>query len=197
MDKLIRRLSLLSFVLLFLPFFQTCSDKNIISNSWLKNSPMWEKVSNETEISSEKLAYEKEFHLSYEELYKKKEKAISMFLKCQKELTLNGYEMSLFGVEGSIYQTIVKDSNYIFLAFTFVIIMCGFVVFYSYKSKYKTVLILSILNFCLSIIPIIFLYLAEFLEDVDQIKYGYYLFEINLLLIMYLSIMFRKKSDSL
>lgn len=195
MNKLLNRLSILSFLILLLPFFQTCSDKNITENRWLKNSPVWEEVLNVSE--SEKSTNKKEYNLSWEELNAKKKKAINTFLKCRKELTYNGYEMSIFGIDGSFYETIIEDSNYIFLAFTFVIFLCGFVVFYSYKLKYNTVLILSICNFCLSLIPLIFLYLGEFLEDINQIKFGYYLFLINLLLIIYLSIALKKKSDSL
>lgn len=100
---------------------------------------------------------------------------------------MNGYDLSVWALRETKVRDIIEEGNYIFLIFTIVILLCFTQIFYSYKEKHKVVLIISICNLCLSLVPLLLLYLGNFLEDIEQIKYGYYLFLINLLLIIYLS----------
>ena len=91
----------------------------------------------------------------------------------------NGYDL------GSEF---LKDtSQIIYLPFTIVITLCLLSLYLSYKEKFKLIFILSISNFCLLIIPLILFYMAEYLEDIAQIKFGYYMLLSNQILINYFS----------
>ncbi|GEM54041.1 hypothetical protein FB1_02620 [Flavobacterium branchiophilum NBRC 15030 = ATCC 35035] len=72
---MLKKLTIISLFILFFPFFQTCSDKNISENTLLKNSPLTEEVKSEfkTELNG------KNYNLSFEELKQKKKKAINDF----------------------------------------------------------------------------------------------------------------------
>ncbi|WP_264563925.1 hypothetical protein [Flavobacterium sp. N3904] len=193
-STIIRRLSLFSLLILFFPFFQTCSDKNIIENPYLKGGPLSEitqiTVSTSDSPHPEKITVEKvslakdsnsikEYHLSFDELREKKLTAINLFNKRKSEMTSNGYEL------GSEF---LKDaSQMIYLPFTIVIALCLLSVYLSYKEKFKLIFILSISNFCLLIIPLILFYMAEYLEEIAQIKFGYYMLLSNQILINYFS----------
>ncbi|WP_144893844.1 hypothetical protein [Flavobacterium tiangeerense] len=77
---MLKKLSIISLFILFLPFFQTCSDKDIAENTMLKKSPLLEEVKSnpKTELNG------KEFNLTLEELTLKKKKAITDFVKLKK-----------------------------------------------------------------------------------------------------------------
>ncbi|UUC47239.1 hypothetical protein [Flavobacterium cerinum] len=170
----------MSFVILMLPFFQTCSDKNIIHNRFLKDGPALEMISSfpEKEIK----ANEKEYHLSSGELFQLKEQAIETFLKKKKELTYNGYEMSFF-------RTDTGDNRFSleYAFFTIIILLCGLQSFSLFKERYVLSVISGLITIVLSVGALLFLYLCEILEDSNQVKYGYYLFVLQLVLLLYMS----------
>ncbi len=172
---MLKKLSIISLLILFLPFFQTCSDKNISENTMLKNSPLWEEVKNnpKTELNG------KEYNLTFEELTLKKKKAITDFVKLKKELTLNGYEM------GKIFIDDFKTPQWAILPYLISIFINLFLIVYSFKDKPKTTLILGISNITLLIIPLILLYFAKIFEDIEQLKIGYYLLMFNMTLIIF------------
>ena len=77
MNVLAKKISLLSFVLLILPFFQTCSDKNIIHNRLLKGGHAMETV---PLLPKEGIhVNEDRHHLSSDELFLLKEQALKSF----------------------------------------------------------------------------------------------------------------------
>lgn len=61
---MLKKLSIISLLILFLPFFQTCSDKNISENTMLKNSPLLEEVKSDSKAKLNG----KEYNLTFEEL---------------------------------------------------------------------------------------------------------------------------------
>lgn len=172
---MLKKLSIISFLILFLPFFQTCSDKNISENKILKNSPLWEDVKkkSKTELNG------KEYNLTFEELTLKKQKAITDFVKLKKELTLNGYQI------GKLFIEDIKTPQWTLMPFSISILINLFLIIYSFKEKPKTTLILGILNIILLIIPLIMLYFGKIFEDIEQLKIGYYLLLFNLTIIIF------------
>ena len=172
---MLKKLSIISFLILFLPFFQTCSDKNISENKILKNSPLWEEVkkNSKTELNG------KEYNLTFEELTLKKQKAITDFVILKKELTLNGYQI------GKLFIEDITTPQWPLMPFSFSILINLFLIIYSFKEKPKTTLILGILNIFLLIIPLIMLYFGKIFEDIEQLKIGYYLLIYNLTIIIF------------
>ena len=172
---MLKKLSLISLLILFLPFFQTCSDKNISENTLLKNSPLWEQVKNNPKIEISG----KEYNLTFEELTLKKKKAITDFIKLKKELTLNGYQI------GKTFLEDIETPQWLSMPFSISIIINIFLVFYSFTKKPKITLILSLLNIFLLIIPLIMLYFGKIFEDIEQLKIGYYLLMFNMILMVF------------
>ena len=172
---MLKKLSLISLLILFLPFFQTCSDKNISENTLLKNSPLWEQVKNNPKIEISG----KEYNLTFEELTLKKKKAITDFTKLKKELTLNGYQI------GKTFLEDIETPQWLLMPFSISIVINIFLVFYSFTKKPKITLILSLLNIFLLIIPLIMLYFGKIFEDIEQLKIGYYLLMFNMILMVF------------
>lgn len=174
---MLKKLTIINLLILFLPFFQTCSDKRISENSMLKNSPLWEEIkkNSKTELNG------KEYNLTFEELTQKKKKAITDFVKLKKELTLNGYQI------GKIFIEDIETPQWSLLSFTISILINLLLVFYSFKEKPKVTSILGIVNLILLTIPLLLLYYAKIFEDIEQLKIGYYLLIFNLIIIIFQS----------
>jgi hypothetical protein len=172
---MLKKLSIISFLILFLPFFQTCSDKNISENKILKNSPLWEEVKKNSKTDHN----EEEYNLTFEELTLKKQRAITDFVKLKKELTLNGYELAKIFIDD------IKTPQLAVLPYLISFFINLFLMIYSFKDKPKITLILGILNIILLIIPLILLYLAKIFEDIEQLKIGYYLLMFNMIIIIF------------
>jgi hypothetical protein len=186
---MIKKLTILSLFLLVLPFFQTCSDKNLIENSFLRNSTLTEEVQpTEFETKSGEILVEsknmEEFHYTFQELKEKKQKTIRQFLLQKKEITNNGYELGLLFIIQLDAKDLKNTINFGLLPFFLTIIIAILAVIFSFLKKWKIIIILTSLNLFLLIAHLIIAYKSKFLEDIEQIKFGYYLFIINLVLIV-------------
>ncbi|OYU81210.1 MAG: hypothetical protein CFE23_05440 [Flavobacterium sp. BFFFF1] len=183
MNNLLKRLTVISFSLLFLPFFQTCSDDAIINSNWSKNSPLREAEPVTDSLHDETVgaADAKEFHLTYDELKQKKVLAIQRFIDGKAKATLSGYQLGLLAVNDFSW-----EFNIMF-AFTIVLILCVCQLFMSFTGRYKWVFITGCCNAVLSLFPFAAAFHDGAIEDLSQIKFGFYLFYTNVLLITYVS----------
>jgi hypothetical protein len=186
---MLKKLTILSLIILALPFFQTCSDKNIMENSFLKNSPLEEELiePTETKIVNGKeieISQEKEYKYTFKELTEKKKETIRKFISLKKEMTSNGYQLAFQFVIQIQPKDIINTIDYKSLPFFLTLIITCLLIYFSFKREPKIILILSISNFIILITHIFLLYLSDYLEDFEQVKYGYYLFLINLVLII-------------
>lgn len=188
--KTLKKLAILNFIILALPFFQTCSDKNIMSNTYLKNSPLREmaqpavdSVAGEKVDAKQKneITEEKQFNYTFTELTHKKRETVDRFLKAKNDLTSSGYGLVLQFLQNLI---IDKSLDYTILPFLLIFIISGLIFYFVFKRKAKVILVLSFVNLILLIVQLTMMYGIGYLEDIDQIKFGYYLFIINLLLIV-------------
>lgn len=181
MKKTLKTLSIVSFIILFLPFLQTCSNQKIIDNDFGRNSSNFfenfKNVANAFINPTQKDSIE-EYQLSQIELNTKNEQAIQDFLQSQKRMTFNGYQLGIFG-----FETI----SYLILPYTLNLILLILLVIFAFKNKYKKLYIFGIINIIVLLIPLLILYFLKFITDLDQLKIGYYLIVINLLIITRLS----------
>jgi hypothetical protein len=174
---MLKKLSIISLLILFLPFFQTCSDKDISENTILKISPLREEVKSNPKTEHNG----KEYNLTLEELTLKKKKAITDFVKLKKELTINGYQI------GKIFIEDIKTPQWAIFPFTISILLNVLLIIYSFKEKPKATFILGVINLILLITPLIILYFGKIFEDIEQLKIGYYLLVFNLIIIIFQS----------
>ena len=186
---MLKKLTILSLIILALPFFQTCSDQNIMENSYLKNSPLEEDVlvtPTETKIVDGKeivIPQEKEYHYTFKELTEKKKETIRKFGSLKKEMTSNGYQLAFQFVIQIEPKNVISTIDYTLLPFLLTVIITCLLIYFSFKRKPNIILILSVSNFIILIAHLTLLYLSDYLEDIEQIKFGYYLLLINLVLI--------------
>lgn len=184
---MLKKLTIISLFILFLPFFQTCSDKNISENSMLGNSPLWEEV----KINDIAKPNGREYNLTFEELIQKKKKAITDFVKLKKKLTLNGYEIGILFIKD------IETPQWSLFPFTISILLNLLLIFYSFKEKPKVTFILGIVNLIILIIPsLIMLYVGGIFEDIEQLKIGYYLLIFNLIILTFQSYSQLKRKNS-
>ena len=186
---MIKKLTILSLFILALPFFQTCSDKNLMENSYLKNSTLVEEVqpteleakAGEKVVSSENV---KEFHYTHQELKEKKQKTIKQFLLQKREMTYNCYQLGIQFIKQIEIKDCQNTIDFGLLPFFLTIIISVLLLLFSFLKKWKTIIILGTMNLLLLIIQIILAYRSELLEDIEQIKFGYYIYVAILLLII-------------
>ena len=186
---MLKKLTIVSLLLLILPFFQTCSDKNLMENTLLKNSPISEQIKPiETEIFNGKEVNTnqnvKEFHYSYDELKEKKQETIRQFLWLKKDMTKNGYQLGFSFLKQLELKDLLNTIDYGLLPFFLTLIITVLLIFFTFKKNLKIIIVLAILNLFILIGQLVLTYKTEFLEDIEQIKYGYYLFLLNLVLII-------------
>ena len=188
--KLLRILTLLSLIILLLPFFQTCSDKELMKNSFLKNSPLLEVVKTKSIHQDSVLAIIdsdskiREFQYTYNELKKKKQETVSRFISLRDEVTMNGYQLGISFIQNLDSNNFLDSINVLDLPFFLILIITSLLIYFSFKKKTKALLIFSILNLLLLAGYLVMYFSTGFLEDINQVKFGYYLFIINLFLIL-------------
>ncbi|MCI9844735.1 hypothetical protein [Flavobacterium pectinovorum] len=188
--KLLKKLTLLSLIVLLLPFFQTCSDKELMKNSLLKNSPLSEVVKTKSIHQDSVLVIidsdsnTKEFQYTFNELKKKKQETVNRFLSLRDEATMNGYQLGIQFVQNLESNNFLDSINVLDLPFFLILIITCLLIYFSFKKKTKALLILSVLNLLLLVGYLLMYFSTGFFEDINQVKFGYYLFVINSILII-------------
>lgn len=184
----------ISLLIFILPFLQTCSDKS------LKNSPKYKSEFTgfvEDSINT-KIEYNKETKINdtirnYIEVNKiKKQKVIAKdriekenWLKnAKKEYTYNAYSLGFANYQEFEIRFFADKTFYIMLNFTLIIIFTLIMLIISFRKKFKQIIVISSLNLVFLLVATFSLYLLDQIEEIRQIKYGYYLFAVNSILII-------------
>lgn len=152
----------------------------------LKNSPLAQEVSGISEVKSN----QKEYHLSSDELTAKKRKAIHDFLKLKKDLTKNGYQ------SGFVFIEEIRSFPWSVLPFSMAVLLSFLIFLYSLMEKPKVIFVLAVATLTALLIQLIILFFGKILEDIEQIKIGYYLLLLNILLIAVVANKQSKKETS-
>jgi ABC-type maltose transport system permease subunit len=149
---LLKYLIALNFLILAMPFFQTCSNDSIVLEQ------------------AEKNLHNKKMHSPSQQTQNERADEIT---KRQQELTSNGYQ--LFYNSNTKFSFEIED----FYGVPFLLVpLFTFALFlFSFTKRQKLIVLLSILQFLGSISELITLFHA--CDDIHQVKYGMYLFVIN------------------
>ena len=174
-QNIIRLLSGLTFLIFFCPFFQMCSD-----SSHLKKT-LAEQPKTQTEIIREKERQEKELR------------------EFKKAWTYSGYKMATYIFEPKALKKITPEdlldsTFYTFLSFTLTLIISIFIFIQSLRKKFTAVYKPALLNLLFAVIPIAIFLIDGVLEELSQIKFGYYLFIINTIALIIFSREIRSKN---
>lgn len=171
---IVRTLACLSFVIFFCPFLQTCSNESI--KEFHKNDISTINIKRDT-INGEIIENNEELTYYNSDLFK----------NSKKEYTHDFYKMAYFPLKEFDIKNFFDYEFYIYLILNLVILFSFIMVYYASKSDFFKVKKFSILALFILHIYLVLLIFKLVIEDLAQIKYGYYLFLINLILIIHFS----------
>jgi len=177
-----------SFMIFFLPFLQTCSDKDLDSFPMRKAEVV---DANETieALKNNDIGNTKEYKPSQTEILKENRARKENLIQSKKENTVNFYEFINKYFGGTKFKeydvTILGDKTfYPFFGFVLIFLNSILLLILTFINKYKLIYRLGILNLMLLIFSTSGLILLEIIEEINQIKIGYYLFALNSIFII-------------
>lgn len=168
----LRTLTVFSFVIFFLPFMRTCSDEDLMKME--RQAVEVDQDGNEINSPTPNTANDEKYK---EELSQKKKNA-----------TFNFYSISTLVFQELNFDNIQDKSDLAKIGFTVILFTSVLILFFSFTNKFKITSLLGIANLLILFCATLFLYLSEIIENLNQIKIGYYLFVLNSILIIYFSI---------
>ena len=174
MKNILKYLTIAGILILFLPFFQMCSDKH--------NLKVAEKTTMTTQKDTEKDV-----------------KPVTG--KKTDNSVLNGYQMGvfIFQTEKTFANTIKNIFNdltsFAYIFFFLIVINTYLTALFAFLNKIRNVRILSIMNIVLLISSYIILSFS-WLEEISQIKFGSYLYLLNLMAIIYFTFKLNKTQNN-
>lgn len=168
-----------SFLIFAMPFLQTCSDKAILKHLCIQaeeaNTLFETKVNKIGKIETTKTSTSSK---------KRKEECQNCLDNARKENTFNLYQLGLGNYNEFELSDLADKTFYIFLSFTITIFLTLSMLILSFKRKFKQIIIICLINIILLISATFSLSMIGVIENLNQIKYGYYLFLINSTLII-------------
>ena len=184
----------ISLIIFILPFLQTCSNKS------LKNSPAFNseftgfvKDTTNTKIEYNNVTKINDTIWNYIEVSKiEKQKIIAKekiakedwFKKTKEEYTYNAYFLGFGNYKEFEIRFFLDKTFYIMLNFSLIIIFTFMMLITSFRKKFKQIMVMSFANLIFLSVATFSLYFFDLIEEIEQIKYGYYLFVINSILII-------------
>ena len=177
--NIIRLLAGLSFLIFFSPFFDMCSRplKKVrteeVTITETDTLPIQDGIAENSIVATDATKANSRIKNNNEE----------------KISILSGYGLStyIFKYFKEINTDELKGSTfYALFCFTIILIISGLQVILLFKSKLRQVHYLAYINIFLSLVAMLIFYLNSTLEELSQIKFGYYLFLINTIAIIVL-----------
>lgn len=188
----LRSLVSLSFLLFFLPFLRTCSDRSIenlhseeVTEVLVVDSANRVTKDDDTIRTFEAPSKQEETKL----LQQEKENRIVRIQKAKTDFTFNFYTILLKTLFKDKFDknSFLEGSFYSLSGYFLVLISTIIMLILTFLNKIKAVQILSLINLILLSSSTILLYFCEALEDINQIKIGYYFVFLNFILIILFS----------
>ena len=166
----LKSLSILTFVVFFLPFMRMCSDDDL--RRMEKQPVEIDNIGNEVNSQTTKFIEKGD-----QELLSQK----------RKDATQNFYIISTLALEDLELDDFFNLNNVAVWGFTVILFLSVLIFFFSFTKRYKMVSVLSIGNLMILFFSTLALCLAEIIEQFSQIKIGYYFFVLNTMTIIYFS----------
>jgi len=137
----------------------------------------------------------KELH-SQERAYREKEHT-----KAKEDLTYNGYALALYIFtdvdKDDVKYSDIKDPDlYAFLCYSLALLFSLMISLYAVRKNRKKLVWFGTMSLTAIMIPLAVFYFTGILEDISQIKYGYYLFLMNGVAIVLLALKTHTKERS-
>jgi len=190
MKNIVRILSFSLLVILFLPFLQTCSDRHLAKHS--AEIPMSDSIA---PTNSGFVIPPNQVNASHTI----QNQVDTAFQKDKKSSTLSGYELfTTITFDGITHIKEIKTLNDAFalIVYFFFIVpirLLPFILYYNWVQDFTYLFRINIAVLISSFIPIIWFTSLSYIDDIHQIRIGYYLFIGITTTLVYLSWKLHKK----
>lgn len=177
----LRMLVSLSFAIFLFPFLQTCSDNRlrefavqrveIVETSQIDSTKGLNPTFSQNEIIVDNKIHKKDISKN------KKEYTVNFYQLINRtfgDIKLNEYDKSTFS----------DKTFYPFFGFLLIFINSVLILIFTFFRKYKITFKLSILNITFFILSTLGLIFLEIVEEISQLRIGYYLFALNTIFII-------------
>jgi len=175
MKKIIRLFAITIFIVFTFPFFQMCSDKSILKQQFPDETIV------DSSLSRELLKQKNDSLKIVNKQYRD-----TKFENVRNQWTVNAYQLGFSGYADLKFSDLDDSTLYISLCFTIVILLSIVILYLTFKENYLYVLRISVLNVILLIVSVV-IFIFRGLDDLRQIKYGYYFLLLNILILVILS----------
>ncbi|AWA30986.1 hypothetical protein HYN48_13350 [Flavobacterium magnum] len=101
--------------------------------------------------------------------------------KSKKDFTVNAYQIGVIGFKEFELSDFKDLTSYFSLCFLFIISLSVGIFYFLFKENYSIIFRISTINLLLLLSSIAILIVGDGIDDLNQIKYGYYLLALNLL----------------
>lgn len=180
----LKSLLIISLLVFMLPFFQTCSDQTIRENICNLRSVALPVEDSLNSIEAQNLNNDIS-EVTEKEVKKSSSEEIECLRENRKHYTYNAYYIGFNHFLNFEYENFLDRTFYMFSIYTIIIFITFFMLAFAFIINIKSVYILSIVNFILALIWLLALPLFDLIKEFNQIKYGYYLFLFNSILIIF------------
>ena len=108
-------------------------------------------------------------------------------INAQENFTYNAYIFAIIPFKDFKIQALLEIDFYFLLIMDFIMIISLLIIYFSFRNKFYKLKISTLICVLLLSIYLLYFICDSIIEEITQIKYGYYLFLINLILIIYFS----------
>lgn len=193
-QNIVRILSGLSFLIFICPFFQMCSDDSMIKSKrhevpTTEETTVVENTSEDIDVEKISPKNNRPITIQTPETETEKEQSLA---ENRKHYTYNGYKMATYifaseSLKNMETNDLLDGTFHACLLFTLSLLASLAIFILSLKKRFNSVYKLALLNLLFAIVPMVIFYFNGTLEEISQIKFGYYLFIINIVALIIFS----------
>lgn len=187
-NQTLKGLTLFSLLIFFMPFIQTCSkdqskgEKMVMIPSGTGQDSMLVSVDSlqnyEATLGKETIEKIRIKDRTQRAIQKDQEKG---------EFTLNAYQLSFASMSEFKLASLIDLEFYALLCYSIIVVSSLYMVFLAFKEQHKQVATLAMVNLVALLISTLLFCINGTIEDIDQLKYGFFVYFINAMLILLLS----------
>ncbi|OYU79027.1 MAG: hypothetical protein CFE23_16070 [Flavobacterium sp. BFFFF1] len=105
----------------------------------------------------------------------------------RKDSTLNAYQIGFTGFKEFEFRYFKDSFFYVSLSFAFIIFLSLGILYLAFKENYRFIFRISVFNLILLFSSILIIIIGDFIDDFNQIRYGYYLLALNIFALILVS----------
>jgi hypothetical protein len=166
--KIIRILIGLNLIIFLLPFFNTCSNTPLRK----ENKKILESIKHSKLSAAEKIQFSKDEQQRFESEKSSNDRHV-----------MNAYQLAYLSVKDPDLKMFKEPYFYFSLCYLFQIISIMIMIFLSIKNKIRKVKWMTLMNLAILFLGVLISIIGNLFEHLDQLKIGFYVYLLNLMII--------------